>query len=348
MNLDTCKRVCRGVVDPSIGPETIALIATRLCNLDCLYCRGGRHGQPGYEITDISEEMTTEQLFSLFRDAVELGVKEINIGGMDGEPFCRKDILSVLRRIKENGLIGSMTTNGSFLDTNAAEVMTEIGWDIMNLSFDSRDPLILHEIRPARNRQPYVFRIIEFLETLERLDSGLRVQLNAVITKKNFRGFSELVRFARNYRTIESINPLKLLNTGLSGNYDALQLDNVELEEFRKILATLKGEPKLMYTGNWQPDPSTTGTSEQRPSGQKCFTNYYILSVNSNGDIIKCPQCDENIAGLNVKTKGLKSLWMNEHLQFRQRMALRAECFPCCCTILKEQNKAIAAFVERS
>jgi len=73
----------------------------------------------------------------------------------------------------------------------------------------------------------------------------------------------------------------------------------------------------------------------------KCFTNYYILSIDSNGDVLQCPQHPVTIAGLNIRKTTLKALWGGEHLLFRERLARHAPCFGGCCTILKEQNKMI-------
>ncbi len=344
MDLKTIQRIKRGIKDPGIGPETIALMPTRICSLRCFYCRGGRFVHWQEENEDCSKELSTQELFNLFLDAKKLGVKEINLGGVVGEPFCRKDILLILAKIKELGFMGSMTTNGFALNRDTADFLTRHKWDILLLSFDSSDSRIQHTLRPAFSGESYFEHIIEFLQTLNSLRSKLRVLLNVVITKINYRKFPELMKFANSYKNIESVNVLKLLNAGLP-NYELLQLNTGELNEFRKILSELKKDKKIRYLNDWFEkndaaaccaDPLEEGVSEC-----SCFTNYYILSIDSNGDIIKCPQNWVKVAGLNVKDTPLSKLWEKEHLSFRRGLVKRAACFDGCCTILKEQNRMI-------
>ncbi len=347
MDPQTLERISKGLRDSSLGPETIALMLTGACNLNCVYCRGGRKS-PAYKAhSKLKGELTTKELFRLFEGARGLKVKEINLGGMDGEPFCRRDIFAIMRKIKQLGFMGSMTTNGSLLSRKAAEIISDCGWDILLLSFDSSEASILHSLRPARNHKPYFDNIIKFLDVLHTEGGKVRVLVNVVINKLNYRGLPELVKFANYYKNIESINILKLLNMGLL-NYSLLQLDNGELKEFRSILSGLKGEKKLLYFGNWLgPCDEAAGLIPDKPKNEtagvlnKCFTNYYIISINSNGDVIKCPQYPERIEGLNIRELPLQELWRNQHLRFRQNLYENAHCFESCCTILKEQNKLI-------
>jgi MoaA/NifB/PqqE/SkfB family radical SAM enzyme len=350
MDCSTIERIKNSIKDSSIGPETIALILTRVCNLRCLYCRGGRPACVQQQNLGSTEELSSQELLEMFLDAKKLGVKEINLGGMIGDPFCKENILWILAKIKELGFVGSMTTNGFSLNRKTAEFLTACNWDILHLSFDSSDSCIQHTLRPAINGESYFERVIEFLKTLDALQSKVRVMLNVVITKLNYRKFPELVSFANNCRNIESINVLKLLNTGLS-NYDLLQLSAEELSEFRQMLLALKDEKKIQYLNDWiaTNDPGVDysgmpGVNElvsSDVSTSTCFTNYYVLSIDSNGDIIKCPQHSINISGLNIRSIPLIKLWKKEHLLFRESLVKHAGCFEGCCTILKEQNRLI-------
>jgi len=344
MDLQTVQHITKGMKDPGIGPEIIALMPTRICNLRCFYCRGGRFVHWKQESADCSDELSTQELFNLFLDAKKLGVKEVNLGGVVGEPFCKKDILLILSKIKELGFMGSMTTNGFALNRDIAEFLTRCKWDILLLSLDSSDSRIQHTLRPAFSGENYFEHIIEFLQTLDSLRSKVRVLLNVVITKINYRKFPELMKFANSYKNIESVNVLRLLNAGLP-NYELLQLNTGELNEFRKILSAFKGDKKIRYLNDWIGENNAAASCPNPPaksgSANPCFTNYYILSIDSNGDIIKCPQNWVKVTGLNVRQIPLSKLWAKEHLLFRKGLVKGATCFEGCCTILKEQNRMI-------
>ncbi|MFH2145465.1 MAG: radical SAM protein [Candidatus Omnitrophota bacterium] len=349
MDTQTIQRVRNGLNDPRIGPETIALMLTRVCNFSCVYCRGGRPATKNNRTRNVADELATEELFELLADAHELQAKEINLGGMDGEPFCRMDIADIMTQIKKRCFTGSLTSNGSFLNVKMAKMMTDCGWDILLLSLDAADASIQQTLRPAHDGKPYFAGIIEFLDFLNRNESGLRILLNVVISKLNYKQLPELVKFADNYKNIESINVLKMLNMGLE-NYGDLQLNRQELNEFKSILFDLNSN-KLKYLGNWlgDGDEKESGLSLRgaeisrllREEPKRCYANYYILSIDSNGDVIQCPQYQKVIEGLNIRKTPLRELWANEHLQFRRKMADYAYCFDECCTILKEQNKLI-------
>lgn len=347
MDIKTLERVRLSLDGQDIGPETIALMLTKACNLNCLYCRGGRARPETKPQKESEDELSVQDLSSLFEDAKRLKVKEINLGGMDGEPFCKKDILSIMRLIKQLGFFASMTTNGSFLNSEIAGILTRWKWDILLLSFDSCEPYIQETVRPAANGAPYFNNIIQFLETLNTIDSSLRVLLNVVISRHNYKKLPELIAFANSYKNIESVNILRLLNTQLV-HYDDLRLNAEQCNEFKSILNAFKDEKKMKYHDNWISQEKLSESSGSQMGNTldalkenslgKCFTNYYILSINSNGDIIKCPQYQESLYGLNIKRVSLKKLWKNEHLQVRQSLAKHATCFEGCCTILKEQN----------
>jgi len=344
MDKQTIERVSRGLKDPGIGPETIALMVTGSCNLNCVYCRGSRPQEKNHA----SGELSIEELFTLVQDASSFGVKEINLGGMNGEPFCKNGIIELVRRIKRLGFAGSMTTNGSFLDSRLAGEFDDCGWDIMLLSLDSPREALQHSLRPSSSGEPYFGRIIEFLEASQLRKSGLRILINMVITKLNYKLLPEMLEFAARYRNIESVNILRLVDMGLPA-YNELNLAGDELKEFQSILLSLRGRNKMSYAGGWadQPHgrqndsrgcPARAGLSSP---AKKCFTNYYILSIDSNGDILQCPQYQKCVGGLNIKKVPLSRLWANELFSLRSSLAKQAPCYDECCTILKEQNRLI-------
>jgi len=343
MDKSTIDRVRKGLGDSAVGPETIALMLTSVCNFSCAYCRGSRP-QNNYSTAD---ELTTEELYTLFLDARTFKVKEINLGGMNGEPFCKKGIMGILAKIKELGFVGSITTNGSFLNEHIAEQLTKLRWDILLLSLDAPREDIQYAMRPANNNKAYFPDITAFLNTLESSQSALRILINMVITKINYRLLPEMVDFANKHRNIESINVLRLIDMGLPA-YNDLCLSSQELLEFCVLLKSMKEEKKVIYTANWHennshgrqpPKASLTDNSDKKSN--RCFTNYYILSMDANGDILQCPQHQVVVDGLNIRKTPLSSLWKNEHEQFRRRLAKHASCFLECCTILQEQNKRI-------
>jgi len=196
---------------------------------------------------------------------------------------------------------------------------------------------------------------MEFISETEEINSNLKILLNVVISKLNFLEIPEIINFANQYKNIESVNILKMLPR--PKNYAEIKLNDQELEKFKTILTDLKQEEKLLYAGNWLDDPEIKKKEKnlfshlseifKSKKEKRCFTNYYIVSINANGDITQCPQYQETIGKANIKQKRLTQLWEQELLDFRKKMAKNAPCYEECCTILKEQNKQIENFLNQ-
>jgi MoaA/NifB/PqqE/SkfB family radical SAM enzyme len=291
--------------------------------------------------------LSIEELFTLLQDASSFGVKEINLGGMNGEPFCKKGIIELVRRIKRLGFVGSMTTNGSFLNSRLAGEFDDCGWDIMLLSLDSPREGLQHLLRPSSSGQPYS-QDNRISGASQSRKSGLRILINMVITKLNYKLLPEMLEFADRYRNIESVNICGLWIWAYPRIMN-LTSQETSLKEFQSILLSLKDRKKMSYIDSWAAQPHVRENDARSCSARaglslpakKCFTNYYILSIDSNGDILQCPQYQKRVGGLNIRKVPLSSLWGNELFRFRSSLAEQAPCYDECCTILKEQNRLI-------
>ena len=77
--------------------QIISWEATRRCNLSCLHC-----GSPSEDV-ELDEELTTDEVIKAFRQIAEdfdmSKFRHINITG--GEPFVRKDLLTILGKISQ-------------------------------------------------------------------------------------------------------------------------------------------------------------------------------------------------------------------------------------------------------
>jgi MoaA/NifB/PqqE/SkfB family radical SAM enzyme len=89
-------------------PLSVSLQITRDCNLKCVYC-SETNGMPNAPLTEIKEMISSLQ-----------GVKRIIVTG--GEPLMRKDLIEVLKIIKEMRFENiSLATNGVLINPYVAE-----------------------------------------------------------------------------------------------------------------------------------------------------------------------------------------------------------------------------------
>ncbi len=162
---------------------------TELCNFRCVYCTPAE----GMPLTPSSQYLTRQEITRFVKVAGLLGIGRIRLTG--GEPLLRKDILDIIRALKEIPTVEdlSITTNGSRLSQHLRGLQ-EAGLDRVNISLDSLDPQRFKEITLADE-----YRIVLQAVT-EALIMGFPVKLNTVVLAGLTRAeILDFVGMARDY-----------------------------------------------------------------------------------------------------------------------------------------------------
>ena len=97
---------------------------TGRCNFGCKMCYV--HNSDG------SDELSAEQWIEIGRQAAEKGMVFLLLTG--GEPFLRKDFKEIYLALKKLGLLISINTNGSLIDDEMFDFLTENPPLRMNIS----------------------------------------------------------------------------------------------------------------------------------------------------------------------------------------------------------------------
>jgi molybdenum cofactor biosynthesis protein A len=139
------------------------------CNLRCRYCMPE---EP--EWTPRDQLCTTDELLSLIRTFLDLGVRKIRLTG--GEPLVRKDISRILKELTGCGAELSMTTNGTLTDRYISELKSA-GVYKLNVSLDTLRPERFEQM----TRRTGFHKVFENIHLL--IDEGFSVKVNAVIMR---------------------------------------------------------------------------------------------------------------------------------------------------------------------
>lgn len=112
----------------------LRISVTDRCNLRCVYCMP----EEGINLLHHSEVLSFEEIASITRVAVSLGVNKVRITG--GEPLVRKGIVNLVEMLAAISGIDdlSMTTNGILLSIYAAQ-LKDAGLNRVNVSLDTLD-----------------------------------------------------------------------------------------------------------------------------------------------------------------------------------------------------------------
>jgi len=110
-------------------PLLAHIIPVRRCNLACTYCN---------EFDDFSQPVPTEEMFRRIDKLGALGTAVVTISG--GEPLLHPDLDDVIRRIRSNGMIAGLITNGYFLVAERIRRLNRAGLEWLQISIDNVNP----------------------------------------------------------------------------------------------------------------------------------------------------------------------------------------------------------------
>ena len=110
-------------------PLLAHIIPVRRCNLACTYCN---------EFDDFSKPVPTEEMFRRIDKLGALGTAVVTISG--GEPLLHPELDDVIRRIRANGMIAGLITNGYFLVAERIKRLNRAGLEWLQISIDNVNP----------------------------------------------------------------------------------------------------------------------------------------------------------------------------------------------------------------
>lgn len=143
---------------------------TEQCNLRCTYCMPA----DGIALTPRPNLMTVEEIFSIAKTFVSLGVTKIRLTG--GEPLVHKEAAKIIAGLAKLGVQLSLTTNGILVD-RFIEVFKEAKITSINVSIDS----LIEEKFNSITRRSYFKKVLQNIDLL--IENNLEVRLNVVLIK---------------------------------------------------------------------------------------------------------------------------------------------------------------------
>jgi MoaA/NifB/PqqE/SkfB family radical SAM enzyme len=120
-------------------PLLAHIIPMRRCNLACTYCN---------EFDDFSKPVPIDEMYRRIDKLGSLGTAVVTISG--GEPLMHPELDDVIRRIRANGMIAGLITNGYLLVAERIQRLNRAGLEWLQISIDNVNP---DEEEPEGSRQ---------------------------------------------------------------------------------------------------------------------------------------------------------------------------------------------------
>ena len=122
------RMVAKGLLSTK-HPLLAHIIPIRRCNLACAYCN---------EYDDFSKPVPLDEMLRRVDRLASFGTSIITISG--GEPLLHPELDDIIRRIRRNGMIAGMITNGYLLVADRIKRLNAAGLEFLQISIDNAQP----------------------------------------------------------------------------------------------------------------------------------------------------------------------------------------------------------------
>jgi MoaA/NifB/PqqE/SkfB family radical SAM enzyme len=122
------RMIAKGLVSTR-HPLLAHIIPTRRCNLACTYCN---------EFDDFSKPVPAEEMFRRIDRLGAMGTSIVTISG--GEPLLHPELDEIIARIRKNGIMAGLITNGYLLTTDRIEKLNRAKLEYLQISIDNVQP----------------------------------------------------------------------------------------------------------------------------------------------------------------------------------------------------------------
>lgn len=338
----------RTLVDAVCGDAPPRLISAKFkisarCNLRCIACSYWKGKEP--------ERVTTELALETLDRMRALGCEKVHFSG--GEIFLRPDVFEILEHAVALGIRVNLTTNGTLLDREKAERLARSGVKSVALSIDGADAKTHDGIRGVKGAWKKTLKGLERLvKAREKTRSKLKIRINTLVCRKNYRELHHLVELLRAYPLMS----LLLIPVDEKNSTD-VGLNKARIQEYNDTVAPALADRALAlglfesvdeaYCFGRGADALRSASRGRYALGffeeHLCYVPWTHTFVSPNADVYLCCMTRNRIvpAG-NLHEAPFDAIWHGERLgRIRRRMI--HERFPIChkCDNFLRENRRI-------
>ena len=347
------------------GPCIVDISPTDYCNLKCRSCWMRNEMFEG-KLDSREYELSEKRLLCLVEEGAALGVKAWEITG-GGEPFMRRDLtFRLIRRIRELGMEGSLTTNGTLFTAKIVRKMVDIGWSKVVFSVDGYDDESNDTLRGRKKSFAKAMKALALFQEAKRAKGAdlPLIAFNTVLSSGNFDHMKEMIELADNLGVgMVNFEPV----TVHSPLGETLVLDDAQRGALTKHAKAANRRARELgvetnagaYTGTELVENANTMrrviTGEVGRRGGKhplldvlCYEPWYHLVIKVDGQAGPC--CIADIRKMRVKDESLEEIWFGKHFSSIRKSILDRK-LPRYCSICNAgqvlYNRAIRAELGR-
>lgn len=280
-------------------PVKLVWVPTWKCNRNCLYC-----GVAKVNPSQAEEQIPLPVMLERFQEAVNQGVKLVNIHG--GDPlFCYNDgIYEIIRLLTENNVKVNLSTKNRISEEKALH-LKNAGLKRIQLSIDTTKSGLLEKLY---GEPDYLAGFEESIRNLK--NTGIEITVNVVISNLNYKDVPELLTY---------LSQLEVGQVSLSNfrkgqiNSQDYSLDNKQqmwlFKEIRKIRKSLN-----FFDFTYTPFTPPAKSAAKKPV---CDSGRISLMFLPDGRGCYCDFLSEDERFLfgNLKEQTIEEVWNSDELK---------------------------------
>lgn len=299
--------------DSISAPETVFFELTKKCNLRCGHC----FNDSGIRAEN---ELSLEEIFDIIDKLYDAGVFSIKVTG--GEPFSRKDILSILEYLEEKGLNFIVYSNGTNIEPRYLSKLKSFKHLLkIRISIDG-----IEETNDSIRGKGTFKKAMETAKNL--CENNIPCEINYTITKNNYTQLNIVAKYLENNNINCKINIgfVKIAGRAINGSEEyyfteenieeAVSLIKEQMLSVKSIKSFYLLEP-IYY--------QLFGDSFGCPAARLTMT------IKSNGDVYPCGLFSKNDSLLcgNLTKNSFDEIWESSAMHIIRSLPEREECKEC-------------------
>ena len=261
-----------------------------------------------------TEILSYEEITNFVKACEPLGLRKVRITG--GEPLLRKDIHHLVRQLSSMDMEVALTTNGSLLENNAAD-LAESGLSRVTISLDAIDQEVHSKITDSKVS---VTDILDGISAAIRYELG-PVKINCVVQRgvnehqipklvRKFRGTGVIVRFiefmdvgSTNGWTQGQVVPTSEIIDFLSSEFDLIPLERKSASDVASRWAHSDGSGEIGFISSVSQPFCGDCVRARLSSDGKFFTCLFTTTGHDMSALIKSGGKTE------VLTQSIEEVW---------------------------------------
>jgi radical SAM protein with 4Fe4S-binding SPASM domain len=301
---------------PTVGPQSIGIVLTNACNLNCITCWS--YSPLKRELPTVNwrrKHLTREILAPFFAEVATLGTERVIFTG-GGDPLAHPEFYDICQDAKQAGLKVTLISNLTLV--RDPKRFVSLGIDTILANFSGGDTETYIAFHPGRKLKDFNI-LCELLQNISKTKTQLKLVF--VVCSINYHAMHDALEIAQalgasvQFKCVSTIEETQVLaltpahKETLCAQREQLEASPVSVN-WPVFWAELAGEDS-----HWGAAIEETG----------CYAGHYYSRVTASGDVYFCCNQHPTLRAGSLLEDSFTTLWQSTNYQEMRTRLRRGE-----------------------